>query len=107
MATYRGSPTLNDLPYEGTGRVLVDGQPLDLRRDLADMAAFPCWGSFGSGCAQLAIAILAHEFGDEFALKKFHDFKRDVIAWLPINEWTLDSADIVNWLTAHTNEEIS
>lgn len=38
------------------------------------------WGYEGSGCAQLALAILQSLHGTEYALKHYQQFKRDVIA---------------------------
>lgn len=54
-----------------------------------------CWGYGGSGPAQAALAILAHEFahnfdskelGDRYALKHYQDFKFAVIAKLAMDE---------------------
>ena len=78
--------------------VRVDDEPLDCRYDL--LSASPSgfeWGYGGSGPAQLAIAILAHAYDDEFARKWYQQFKRDVVATLPENGWTLTKADLDEW----------
>jgi len=64
--------------------VTVDDQPLECRYDL--LSASPSgfeWGYGGSGPAQLAIAILAHAYNDEFAREWYQQFKLDVVAGLP------------------------
>jgi len=64
--------------------VTVDSDPLDCRYDL--LSASPSgfeWGYGGSGPATLAIAILAHAFGDEFACDHYQQFKRDIVSDLP------------------------
>jgi hypothetical protein len=78
--------------------VTVDDQPLDCRYDL--LSASPSgfeWGYGGSGPAQLAIAILAHAYDDEFATAHYQQFKRDVVATLPENGWTLTKSDLDEW----------
>lgn len=48
--------------------VRVNGEPLNARYDL--LSASPSgfeWGYSGSGPAQLAVAVLAHTYDDEFA----------------------------------------
>lgn len=78
--------------------VTVDDQPLECRYDL--LSASPSgfeWGYGGSGPAQLAIAILAHAYDDEFAREWYQQFKRDVVATLPENGWTLTKDDLDEW----------
>jgi len=41
------------------------------------------WGYRGSGCAQLALAILLEIFSKETALKYYERFKDEVVASLP------------------------
>ena len=82
--------------YKTSCEVLVDGRPLPQRQDLHNHSPDGlAWGYGGSGPAQLALALLAYEHGDEFALKHYQDFKRQVVAVLPQDEgWTLTSADL-------------
>lgn len=69
------------------------------------------WGYHGSGCAQLALAILLFRFTDangkvaehgrEFATRYYQDFKRDVIATLPMDEdFEIDTEDVEAWIAA-------
>jgi len=78
--------------------VTVDGEPLNCRYDLlsASPAGFE-WNYRGSGPAQLAIALLAHAFSDEFACEHYQQFKREVVAKLPEDRWTLRTPDLVAW----------
>lgn len=63
--------------------IQVNGKPLDLRLDLRDHSPTGFeWGYNGSGPAQTALAILAHEYGDEFALNHYQTFKRIFVATL-------------------------
>jgi hypothetical protein len=78
--------------------VTVDGDSLPKRYDL--LSASPSgysWSHRGSGPAQLAIAMLAHAFDDEFACEHYQQFKREVIAELPEDGWTLTTSDLDAW----------
>lgn len=78
--------------------ITVDGEILDKRYDL--LSASPTgfeYGYGGSGPAQLAIAMLAHAFDDEFATDHYQRFKREVIAALPEEGWTLTKEDLDEW----------
>jgi len=78
--------------------VRVDTEPLDAQYDL--LSASPSgfeWGYGGSGPAQLAIAILAHAYEDEFACEYYQQFKREVVAELPGDGWTLTTSDLDAW----------
>jgi hypothetical protein len=74
----------------------VNSRSLNLRLDLRKHSPTGFeWGYDGSGPAQLALAILADHFGNAGqALALYQDFKRDVIAGLPHEQWTLTGADI-------------
>jgi hypothetical protein len=64
------------------------------------------WGHCGQRCAELAYSILANEFGVVYAGRQYQNFKRDVVAYLPENDWTLTSEQIT-FLTAknsHTKD---
>ena len=80
--------------------VLVDGRPLEPRLDLRrhSPSGFE-WGYEGKGPAQLALAILSHEVGDSAATDAglYRAFKRQVIARLAGNAWTLTSEGILAW----------
>lgn len=78
--------------------VTVDGEPLDCRYDLlsASPAGFE-WNYRGSGPAQLAIALLSHAFGDEFACEHYQQFKSEIVANLPEDRWTLRASDLDAW----------
>lgn len=102
------SYTVGDPPrhiYRGrcdpTGKgaaVTVDGEPLLRRYDL--LSASPSgfeYGYGGSGPAQLAVAMLAHAYGDGFAFAHYQQFKREVIAELPETGWTLRTRDLDAW----------
>jgi hypothetical protein len=79
-------------------KVTVDGEPLSKRYDL--LSASPSgfeYGYGGSGPAQLAIAILAHAYDDEFACEHYQRFKREVVSELPEEGWTLRTSDLDAW----------
>lgn len=78
-----------------TAVVSVAGRPLDPRLDLWNHSpdGFE-WGYAGSGPAQLALAILAHEYGDDFAVAWHQRFKFAVIAAAPKEGWELASDTI-------------
>jgi hypothetical protein len=78
--------------------VTVDGEPLALRYDLlsASPAGFE-WSYGGSGPAQLAVALLAHAFDDEFAKCHYQRFKREVVAKLPEERWILRKRNLEAW----------
>jgi hypothetical protein len=93
MKTYRGHVT----PEDGMDwSVTVDGGDLKPRNDLADHSDGVSWGYFGSGAAQLALAILAdHTGNDKKALSLHQDFVSALISKLPKEEcWQLTSNDI-------------
>lgn len=82
---------------DGTTAVTVNGRPLDPRPSLRSQSATAFdWGYDGRGApAQLALAILADNFGDdEWARRHYEDFTRWVIRGLPRKRWSLTSAEI-------------
>lgn len=87
---YQGKPAIG---------VTVNGAPINPRFDLAEHSPTGLtWGYAGSGPAQTALAILAHEYGDEFALRHYQRFKREVIAGLDMNEsFVLSNTDLRLW----------
>jgi len=85
--------------------VTVNGKPLECRYDL--LSASPSGFEFsygGSGPAQLAIAILAHAHGDEFAGDHYQQFKQEVVAELPEDGWTLTMRDLDAWAEEVTSD---
>lgn len=99
---YIGTETRDGLTV--TVHSTSDGKPvtsaLELRLDLRNHSpdGFGC-GYYGSGPAQLALAILAHQAGDETALRLYQDFKAAVIARLPRDTtWTITGQQVVDWL---------
>lgn len=85
--------------------VEVNGVPLDPRLDLRNHSpdGFE-WGYGGSGPAQLALAILANEMGDEFALDHYQKFKDDFIAPMQEEDWGLISNLIHEWSVQFINQ---
>lgn len=89
----------------GPARVLVetnDGRryPLapcnDLRNHSPD--GFQ-WGYGGSGPAQLALALLAHQFGADVALRYYQRFKWRVVAKLE-GDWELTDREVQDHVAA-------
>lgn len=87
--------------YKGTApeTVTAEGVPLDPRTDLLNHS--PCgfaWGYGGSGPSQLALAILADHFGEEFAMEHHQRFKTDLLEGIPRHkDWLFDSALLDQW----------
>jgi hypothetical protein len=72
-----------------TREVLHDGKPLDLARSLRLRRHSPdgfAWGYLGSGCSQLALALLLEFTTEQEALARYHDFKADLVQHLPIDQ---------------------
>ncbi|MFC1673170.1 DUF6166 domain-containing protein [Pseudomonadota bacterium] len=70
--------------------VTVDGTVLEPRLDLRVLSedGFE-WGYVGSGPYQLALAILAHQMGDETALGNYRSYCENVIARLGEDTWVI------------------
>ena len=93
---------LNGCSFYVTGEVSVyidkHARELPSRIDLINHSPTGfAWGYCGSGAAQLALALLAWEFDEQYALLNHQAFKRDVIAVLDEEEWILSGVDIRNW----------
>ncbi len=97
---YQGCPPQNP---PGAGVVMVDGTCLNPRYDLFDHSPDGfMWGYPGSGPTQLALAILAEEFDDPFALANYQRFKRDVVAQLDQDKaWDMTSRMIRDWASEY------
>jgi hypothetical protein len=81
--------------------VTVDGAELQQRLDVRKHSPTGFeWGFDGSGPAQLALAMLCDFFnGDtDKALEYYQEFKRDIIAPIGQNTWTIKSESIVEWV---------
>ena len=76
--------------------VTVDGEPLHPHDDFRSPSSGEFeWGYEGEGPSRLALAILADHLGDPVKALSFQaQFRRDVIARIRADEWTLDSAEI-------------
>lgn len=90
--------------YKGTRtgdgcRVTVNGFELDPRLGLAQMSGEFDWGCYSKGSAQLALAVLTHEFGAQVALMNFQEFKREVVSQLAHDSWSMDSG-FISWKMA-------
>lgn len=80
---------------DGEAIVTVNGKELKLRLDLRSHSPTGFnWGYHGSGPAQLALAILAHEYDDDYAEYYYHDFKAEAVGNLRGDSWTLTSDQI-------------
>ena len=89
MALYNGERTMDGI------RVLVEGEPLDPRFDLKEIAinGFE-WSYEGDEPAQLALALLAHHLGDDAKALSLHDhFMRRIVSNFD-NYWEMTSDDI-------------
>ena len=57
------------------------------------------WGYWGSGSAQLALALLLDSIGEQVALAHYYQFKEEVVGQLP-SEFYLTRREIVEWVKA-------
>ena len=85
-------------------RVDINGAPFDHRPSLDIIPHSPtgfAWGYWGSGPAQLALAILQREgCTDEEAIRYYQNFKSQMIATLNMEEtWQITSMDVRQWLS--------
>ena len=84
-----------------TRYVWIDGKYLNPRDSQKIRNHSPdgfAWGNYGgSGPSQLALAILLYRFSEEVASKHYQDFKWDVIANLPAQDFEIE-IDLEKWL---------
>jgi len=82
--------------------ITVNGKELKLKPSLKLRNHSPTgfnWGYEGSGCAQLALAILYDFTGDkELSLQHYQDFKRAFIAPISKSIWHITGNQITHWL---------
>lgn len=99
--TYRGKRMVNRC------YVTVNEQTLDPRYDLRNHSpdGFE-WGYNGSGPSQLALAILAYEYGDAVAQAFYIQFRRHVVSKLSEAEWVLTTKAIDNAMAEITEIDI-
>lgn len=89
----------------GSGRVFIEhGDALNPRFDLRNHSpdGFE-WGYYGSGPAQLALALLSDVLGGgaeaaPLAQKLYQDFKADKIAPLQGDRWRMTAGEIRDWI---------
>ena len=84
--------------------VYVDSTPLDLEGSLKIRNHSPTgfqWGYLGSGPAQLSLALLLH-FGasEQEATNYYQDFKQEILAQLPQEDFDLADNVVTDWLEA-------
>ncbi len=99
--------------WADTTNGLRNGRPryreLDPRLDMYNHSPSGIeWGYYGSGPAQLALAILAdYTRNDAYAQARHQRFKEDVIARLQSNRWVIAADTVGAWVDAHplTEEE--
>lgn len=94
--------------YRGSVRkdgmfVTINQRPLNLYLNIMNHSPTGfAWGYQGSGPAQLALAIMVSEYGQDLHDHPVHyqEFKREVVAELP-DTFTLSSLDVCNWVVKH------
>jgi hypothetical protein len=87
--------------YDEAPCVYVDHQLLRPEYSLAVRRHSPdgfSWGYLGSGCAQLALAILLEVTGRTMALRYYQEFKEGFIAGLPQGKNFEIELDVEAWL---------
>lgn len=77
------------------GEVFSPLRSLKIRNHSPDGFA---WSYFGSGPAQLALAVLLEETNEERAQDLYQEFKSKVIANLPQEEWSFTSELVQKFL---------
>ena len=92
-----------DAPLEWRVHVEEEGKPprpLPLRLDLRNHSPTGfAWGYWGSGPAQLALALLADAAGPALAERLYQDFKVERIGRLSQSEgWRMSLTDILEWV---------
>jgi hypothetical protein len=92
-----------------TGQLWIDDRELSPERSQTVVNHSPTgfsWGFAGSGPAQLALALLLELTTKEMALLWYQDVKWHIIAKLPQADFTLDSQEIVSFITSSVQAEL-
>ena len=92
------------------GQVWIDDRELLPERSLRVRNHSPTgfsWGYGGSGPAQLALALLLEITTEEMAILWYQEIKRQVIAKLPQTDFTLDSREIISFITDAVSTALS
>jgi hypothetical protein len=93
-----------------THRVWIDEREILPERSLQVRNHSPtgfAWGYGGSGPAQLALALLLELTTEEMALLWYQDVKWQIIAKLPQTDFTLDSQEIISFITGAVSTELA
>lgn len=64
------------------------------------------WGYNGSGPSQLALAILANEYGDDIALEYYRDFREEFVARIVTDKWTINSETLDDIMSGIADKEM-
>ena len=103
----QGGAVIRGERIDGRAVVTVDGEPLDLRLDVRrHHPSGPDWGYYGTGPAQLALAILLTAGAErETAERHYQTFKNCCIARIRHRCWTLDLRDVRRWLESAAHSD--
>ena len=94
--------TIKGLRLAGRTSVTIDGLPLPLHLDIAHRSPTGHeWGFWGSGPAQLALAILMTVTDADEAKRRYEAFRRSVIVRITKDSWTLTTVQVEEWLRRH------
>lgn len=98
----RGKSYIKEYKGVPDGVVTVDDEALNPHRDIANHSPTGFgWGYLGSGCAQLALAIMVSEYGTDLNKHPvpYQRFKAEVLANIPGDKaFKLNSIQIKNWV---------
>lgn len=87
--------------------VTVNYMPLNPRHDLVSHSPTGFeWGYGGSGPAQLALAMMCHEYGEAKAARIYQTFKWRFLATIKGEEWTINSLGIEHVMAPPVREAI-
>ena len=94
--------TIKGLRLAGRASVTIDGRPLPLHLDIVHRSPTGHeWGFWGSGPAQLALAILMTVTDRAEAKLRYEAFRRSVTARITRDSWTLTTVQVEEWLRQH------
>ena len=88
-------------------RVFIDNVELTPTRSFKFRNHSPdgfSWGYNGSGPSQFALALLLEATDEKTAVKKYQDFKRDIVSGLSEN-FTLNASVIYDWMRKNISGE--